>query len=184
MTQTLRRELRQTIFEVLEKYYQDNPPSEDASSHNRDVSVIMADEILELRAFKPSEPLSKEDVDFVNKKVDTILALNEPSKSSWRGRENFRDNHLVYADWWNETTNQVCGKRQQKSWQKAFSEWYDEGLDVASLKESYNQDITWKNVIADPNEITKKAVAIMAANSKKQPRREPTVDANGIPVSY
>lgn len=184
MTRTLRRELIQNIFEFLELSYQDNPPTLEASLYNKDQAEKIADKVLEMRAFKPSESLSKEDVDFVNKKVDKILALNKPSKNSWRGRENFRDNYLVYADWWNETTNQVCGKRQQKSWHKAFSEWYDEGLDIASLKESYNQDIPWKKVIADPNEITKKAVAIMAANSRKQPRQEPTVDANGIPVSY
>lgn len=43
MTQTLRRERRQKFLSILEMYYQDNPPSDDATEHNKMVAELLAD---------------------------------------------------------------------------------------------------------------------------------------------
>ncbi len=43
MTQTLRRERKQKFFNILENYYQDNPPTEDARKHNLHVAELLAD---------------------------------------------------------------------------------------------------------------------------------------------
>ena len=107
--------------------------------------------------------------DSANRTVDGILALNMGRGDKWEGREMFRDNHLHYADWWHEKTNLACKKKNVKSWQKAFSDWRDEELAVPHLLEAYNQDIAWKKAIADPNELTKKAVAIKALAELRPP---------------
>ncbi len=43
MTQTLRRERKQKFYNILEKWYQDNPPTEDAAKFNFHVAEILAD---------------------------------------------------------------------------------------------------------------------------------------------
>jgi len=43
MTQTLRRERKQKFFNILEKWYQDNPPTAEASKFNFEVAEILAD---------------------------------------------------------------------------------------------------------------------------------------------
>lgn len=46
MTQTLRREIRIKILEHLEKMYQDNPPSNDATEYNKAQAELLADIVL------------------------------------------------------------------------------------------------------------------------------------------
>ena len=60
MTQTLRREIIQTVFGVLQNYYDD--------VQNKDIAKIIADELIELRAFQ--EPKTKQ-----TKKGDAIDGL-------------------------------------------------------------------------------------------------------------
>jgi hypothetical protein len=124
---------------------------------------------------KPSVELTTEEIEEVNKKVDKILELNLGQALHWKGREFFRDNHLVYADWYHEKTNQICAKKFQRSWQKAFSDWQDNGLEVKHLQEAYDQDIVWRKVFTDPNELTKKSIALKAVmdNEVKPPERIP-----------
>jgi hypothetical protein len=120
-------------------------------------------------------------VDSANKTMDGILKYGLQPENYWKGRECFRDNHLHYADWYHDKTNQVCGKRQQRSWQKAFLEWQDEGIEVSHLQESYAQEVVWRKFITDPNELTKKAIAIKAvAESKKsEVAPESTIEDDG-----
>lgn len=56
---TLRREIIQTVFSLLELAYQDNPPSEEARRYNQEQAEKVADAVLELRAFKQKEELAK-----------------------------------------------------------------------------------------------------------------------------
>lgn len=110
----------------------------------------------------PDVSLSPEEIEQVNKKVDKILELNKKSSSFWKGRDSFRDNHLVFADWYNEKTGQICGKKNQRAWQKAFSDWQSEELTLESLEAARQARLKWKEFISDPNELTKDAVAIQA----------------------
>jgi len=43
MTQTLQRERRQKFLEILEMYYQDNPPTEEATKYNTEVADKLAE---------------------------------------------------------------------------------------------------------------------------------------------
>ena len=109
------------------------------------------------------EVFSKEFFEEANKLSDAIIANSKPSRNDlWKGREFFRDNHFAYADWYHEKTGQTCGKKNQRAWQKAFSDWQDENLSIDSLQQAYNARIAWKKFIVDPNELTKDAMAIQA----------------------
>jgi hypothetical protein len=140
------------------------------SKNEGTVSVTRRDsaQLEELEELEKEPPLSEKDYEFVNKKVDKILEYARKSKDLWKGRDYFSDNHLAYADWYHDTTNQICGKPDHKSWQKCFGIWKDYGLEIKHLQEAYNQDIKWKQVISDPNELTKKAVAIKAMGEVKK----------------
>lgn len=133
------------------------------------------EESIKKESKKEKITLSPEEIKQANQKVDKILELNRKSSSLWKGRDSFRDNHLKYADWYNQKTGQECGKKSQRSWQKAFSDWQDEELDIPHLQEAYEQDVVWKKVIADPNELTKKAVAIKAMRTMAVARMEQQV---------
>jgi hypothetical protein len=134
---------------------------------------------------RPEYKLSEQDIQFANKKVDAILGLAKKSTKYWKGRELFRDNHVAFADWWHNQTNQVCMKRSIGSWQKAFLAWQNENLSIEHLQEAYNQDIIWRKVFTDPNELTKKAVAIKALRDKQEESKpEVRIDSSGIPMSY
>jgi len=104
--------------------------------------------------------LSEKEIKEANQMVDAIIS-NASRKDLWKGREYFRDNHLPYADWYHETTGQVCMKKIQRAWQKAFSEWHDFGLSFPSLQASYDAKIKW-TIVSDPNQLTKDAAAIQA----------------------
>lgn len=109
--------------------------------------------------------LSEEDYRQANQKVDAILSMNKKGIGLWKGREIFNDNLLIYADWYFNSTGQTPSKRSGKSWIKAFSEWKDEGLSVEDLNTARIARLKWKEFIADPNELTKDAVAIKAQKS-------------------
>ena len=51
MTQTLRREIIQTVFGVLQNYYDD--------VQNKDIAKIIADELIKLRAFQPPKTIEE-----------------------------------------------------------------------------------------------------------------------------
>jgi hypothetical protein len=96
----------------------------------------------------------------------------------------FHDGHYRYADWYHGVTNQDCKKKYQRSWQKAFSEWQDAELSIEHLQKAYDEDIKWRGFITDPNELTKKAIAIKAASSKQAPQRPVETDDKGAPITY
>lgn len=156
----------------------DNLPHEDAKlPHQND--NLPHDSTVKLH--NQIEQDKEEIIQEANQTVDMILKLNLPNAFQWKGRDSFRDNHLKYADWYNKKTGQECGKKSQRSWQKAFSEWQDEELDIPHLQEAYEQDVAWKKVIADPNELTKKAVAIKAKSKMvlAQIEQRPTGSSSG-----
>ena len=64
MTQTLRRELRKKVFDYLEKWYQDNPPTEDARKYNAERADDIADIVLEVSAIAKRAEISKAGVDW------------------------------------------------------------------------------------------------------------------------
>jgi DNA-binding MarR family transcriptional regulator len=106
--------------------------------------------------------LTSEEIEQANRKVDAILRLNRQSAFQWKGRDYFKDNLLVYADWYFEKTGQICTKKYSKSWIKAFSEWREGSLDLKHLESARLARLKWKDFIADPNELTKDALAIKA----------------------
>lgn len=120
---------------------------------------------------QPPYNLSEEEIRQVNKKVDKILELNQKQALHWKGREYFAEVDLPYADWYHEKTNQVCSKKVQRSWQKAFLDWYNDRLEVRHLQAAYDQDIVWRKVFTDPNELTKKAVALKAMMTQEEPKQ-------------
>lgn len=154
----------------------------DRESHRQRVTVTVPQshsdgdrESLEESIKKEKETkLSQEEIDLANKKVEMILKLNKPSAFQWKGRDYFKDNLLIYADWYFEKTGQMCAKKNQKSWQKAFSDWQDEELGVEHLESARLARLKWKEFIADPNELTKDAVAI-----KSQSRITPQQPVQG-----
>jgi len=105
--------------------------------------------------------LSKSEMQEAGKKVDKILAMQNPN--AWQGREHIRADLLPLADWYNRVTNQVMTKRVQKAWWKALGEWKDECLQPEHLQAAYDNRIAWRKIITDPNELTKDAAAIKAA---------------------
>lgn len=109
--------------------------------------------------------LTPEEIEQANNKVDAILRLNRNSAFHWKGRDYFKDNLLIYADWYFEKTGQICTKKYSKSWIKAFSEWAEGGLELKSLESARLARLKWKDFIADPNELTKDALAIKAQES-------------------
>lgn len=109
--------------------------------------------------------LTQDEIEQANKKVDMILRLNRKSAFQWKGRDYFKDNLLIYADWYFEKTGQICTKRYSKSWIKAFSEWLESSLDLKHLESARQARLKWKEFIADPNELTKDALAIKAQES-------------------
>jgi hypothetical protein len=106
--------------------------------------------------------LTPEEVEQANNKVDAILKLNRKSAFHWKGRDYFKDNLVIYADWYFEKTGQICTKRDSRSWIKAFSEWKENFLQLKHLESARLARLKWKDFIADPNELTKDAKAIMA----------------------
>lgn len=52
---TLRKELRDVIFDLLELAYQDNPPTDEASAYNREQAEKIADAVRELRGVALAE---------------------------------------------------------------------------------------------------------------------------------
>jgi hypothetical protein len=166
---TLRRELRKVFKAILDEsfgsYFTEDVTNE-VANRLADTTITELD-----RANKRPEPSVEriqEAVVEANKSVDTYLALSlEGAKTYWKGRDIFADNHLPYADWYHNKTNQVCNKRQQRSWMKAFSEWQDAQLSIEDLEEAYNIDILWRRVFTDPNELTAKAIAVKALREVK-----------------
>ena len=193
---TLRRELRQTIFDVLEKYYQDNPPSEEASSHNRDISVIMAYEILELQAFKTDEEKPKYDVSraglewallgeagIEQEQIDRNILEKEaqdafehdlqlPANWFWYGKGT---EDKVLADLRAFVVEQYS--KDRKCFQK-YQTWriqpFARGAmsNLAIKRSPENFRASWSDYLASN------------AMYGKKDDQEPTVDANGVPVSY
>lgn len=109
--------------------------------------------------------LTQEEIEQANNKVDAILRLNRNSAFRWKGRDYFKDNLLIYADWYFEKTGQICTKKYSKAWIKAFSEWLEGGLEPKHLESARQARLKWKEFIADPNELTKDALAIKAQES-------------------
>lgn len=115
-----------------------------------------------------SNSLSEKEKQQANDKVDAILGMTKGQEGYWQGRELIRADLLPLADWYNSASNQVMTKRVQKAWWKALTEWKDEGLEPKHLQAAYDNRIQWKKIVADPNELTKDAVAIKAAGNAKQ----------------
>ena len=114
------------------------------------------------KELKEKSALSQKDIDQVNKKVDAFIGFSKQGKDVWRGREYFRDNQWLYADWYHGVTGQIAAKSVYRSWQKAFSAWQDAGLTIESLETAKVARLKWKEFIADPNELTKDAAAVQA----------------------
>lgn len=55
MTQTLRRELRNKFEGILNQYYQDNPPTEEARIFNKEQAELLADAALEIAGIAKKE---------------------------------------------------------------------------------------------------------------------------------
>lgn len=104
--------------------------------------------------------LTDEEKQQANKKVDLILSFAKKGAGMWKGRELFNDNVLHFADWYFNSTGQTPSKSSKSSWIKAFSAWKDEGLEIVDLESARTARLKWKDFIADPNELTKDAVAI------------------------
>ncbi len=137
------------------------------SLQNENLSLALEGNLHNKNNKKEQKGLSEEETQQAYQKVDKILELNQGQKFYWKGREFFRDNHKSYADWYHEKTNQICGKKFQRSWQKAFSDWQNEELKIEHLQAAYDQDIVWRKVFTDPNELTKKAIALKASSESE-----------------
>lgn len=191
---TLRRELRQVIFEILEKYYQDNPPSEHASSHNRNVSVIMAEEILELQAFKEKpkfdtsragfewsllsgKDIKQEQIDSAKIEKDALDTferdLQLPANWSWYGKGT---EDRVLADLRSFVVqeykkNPKCFQTYQTWRIQPFARGAMSNLAIKRNPENFRS--SWSDFLASN-----------AMHGKKTKSDEPKTDANGVPVSY
>lgn len=104
-----------------------------------------------------SEQEIKETLDKAGKMIESQMGR----ESSWQGRELIRADLLPFADWYNQTTNQVMTKRVQKSWWKALSEWKEEGLEIENLRAAFEAQSKWR-MVSDPNMLTRDAVAFKA----------------------
>lgn len=118
---------------------------------------------------KRKQELSPEELAKANKLVDAIIANS--SGSHFEGREIFLPDHLPLVDWYHKRTGQVCRKKDRNSWMKAVREWVDAGLTPDDLQAAYEVDIVWRKVIANPNELTSKAIALKA-QKKAQPKEQ------------
>lgn len=129
-------------------------------------------------------PLSPEELEQVNHKVDKILELSKPKGKSWEGRDLIAESDLPFADWYNEVTGQVMTKAVVKSWYKAFMNWRDDGVTLSDLQEAYDAN-KWR-LVNDPNMLTKDARAIHALAGMPKTNDAPpvTYNENGIPESY
>lgn len=147
-----------------------NPTCELSSQVNFDAKTSEVSSKKTRQSSLKEEPIKK------NKKEDAATPLSSDTflefeklkaqhqEKGWAGREQFRDDHLLYADWWYSLSGQPAkgNKPQMRSCQKAFSDWQNQGLDISSLQQSYDARLTWKKFIVDPNELTKDAAAIQA----------------------
>lgn len=124
---------------------------------------------------------SKQDHADMDNKMKYII--KNSNHSTWKGREQIRDNLLVLADWYNKTTGQVMTKRVQKSWYKALQDWQDEGLSPDNLQVAFDTQSKWR-MVSDPNQLTKDAVAIKASGAVKADIIPVTYNAEGMPESW
>lgn len=87
MTQTLTRERRQKFLEILEKFYQDNPPSQDATEHNKMVADMLVEASIS-RAEKAEETAAQ---------YNAPLFLGNPEDYP----EHLREIAFILRDVWN-----------------------------------------------------------------------------------
>lgn len=139
------------------------PPDESTFSPNESTPVDLN------KKNKRKQELSPEELAKANKLVDAIIANS--SGSHFEGREIFLPDHLPLVDWYHKRTGQVCRKKDRNSWMKAVREWVDAGLTPDDLQAAYEVDIVWRKVIANPNELTSKAIALKA-QKKAQPKEQ------------
>ena len=116
---------------------------------------------------KQEQVLSSKDYEQVNAKVDAMITNS--ARADWTGREAFRPDHYPLVDWYHKVTGQVCGKKQQKEWRMAVTDWTSNALTVADLQAAYDMDIKWLHVYKSPNQLTKTAIALKA-QKQAQPK--------------
>ena len=124
---TLRQERIEKFLNILETYYQDNPPSQDATDFNKNIAEILADAAPARTELKAEPPAPKPEVD----KVAAWLAMSQYPGAK---REARTDALLSYfAETLRRTTTSKewldfakwVDNRQQKHGEKAqvFVEW-------------------------------------------------------------
>lgn len=89
----------------------------------------------------------------------------QTSGKAWRGRELLPPNLVPYGDWWYSKTNLEMYSAKGKAklnleWQKAFREWWENDVTLATLNTVYEAEKAWKGIISKPSELTTKAKAL------------------------
>ncbi len=204
---TLRRELIQKIFQILEEGYQDNHPSEDASEHNRLYSEKIADAILSLRAFSGLSPLSNR---------MEILKNSDPAWSILAGEHidhrTIDKNKIREAAFNAFETDMNCPKNwkwfggndnEDKAWKilrefvveqfkkdpkcfQSYHTWRTQPFargamsNLAIKRNPENFPASWTDFLASNAMYGKKSHAFQ----ETQGTQESQIDGNGVPISY
>lgn len=107
---TLRKELREIIFDLLELAYQDNPPTEEARAYNREQADKIADAVREVRGIAMAAPKSLDWLLASGASSEDIAAVNAKDEAE-RALLFFYESKMGYGttlDWWGKNDDLVA----------------------------------------------------------------------------
>jgi len=122
------------------------------------------------------EPLSQENLDKANRKVDAILQQDalarekQSSGSAWTGREKIPEPIRDLLDVYVQITGQKPAKNQLMDWLQTGQEWLEIGISADDLREAYRKakpDSGEGFMVARPGSLTRTAGMFAGERRKK-----------------
>jgi len=185
---TLRRELINKIFTLLELAYQDNPPTEHARQYNKRQAEKIADMLIEMRAFKRGSDEWKKELgnELAEKSIEATIMLGKPVKQEALNRqvevqdlEKLIDEQLTRLGMnWQEEKSQ-----DQDSFRKFLKAEYEEGKALDVFVNWWMSD-EWR--VANPpwNLLVIRKQWNKAWIDQRKPVNPVKTDKSGAPITY
>lgn len=187
---TLRRELRKTIYDLLEIAYQTDPPTKEASDYNMKQAEIIADTLKNLRAFKEDSNKARYSIDWAAMGVEVTQDEIDAEKKMEEALNAFETDMGCPKSWswypaktsqekaWKILREFVVEKYQENP--RAFQEYK-----TWSTQQFSRGAMTILTISREPEKFPMSWQSFLDANPNYSNKKQSTkTDNNGLPITY